>query len=247
MEMTTTAKNTMPGIDEVLETLRQCETFRSLTRFQYPGYDIDRSLEIVEAIGKSRNPRFTIDADNRFAYTNFIRWAHGDASMQAIDPRSGSAVPGRLMRGIYIAGSTGTGKSWCLEIMRGYCSALGFKMQTRDDLTPRPLWWNLTRSDAICDRYVETGSVQDFKTQTSLGIQDFGNEPQESLHMGNRLDVMRSVIEFRGDRTDQLTMITSNLKMGGDRLLERYGDRVASRLAEMCNYLEIRGKDRRKL
>ena len=29
-------------------------------------------------------------------------------------------------------------------------------------------------------------------------------------------------------------------------LIDRYGDRVASRLNEMCNYFEIKGKDRRK-
>ena len=57
---------------------------------------------------------------------------------------------------------------------------------------------------------------------------------------------MRSLIEYRGDRSDCLTLITSNLKLGGDKLLNRYGDRVASRLSEMCNYFEIRGADRRK-
>lgn len=58
---------------------------------------------------------------------------------------------------------------------------------------------------------------------------------------------MRQLIEYRGDKPDQLTLITSNLKLGGQKLLDRYGDRVASRLHEMCNYFEIKGKDRRKL
>ncbi len=54
-------------------------------------------------------------------------------------------------------------------------------------------------------------------------------------------------LEYRGDRTDQLTLITSNLPMNHKRFVERYDDRVASRLNEMCNYFEIKGKDRRKL
>ena len=80
-----------------------------------------------------------------------------------------------------------------------------------------------------------------------LGIQDLGSEPQESLYMGNRVDVVRQLIEHRGDKTDEMTLITSNLKINGERLVNRYGDRVASRLVEMCNYFEIKGKDRRKM
>ena len=80
-----------------------------------------------------------------------------------------------------------------------------------------------------------------------LGIQDLGCEPQESLYMGNRVDVVRQLIEYRGDKTDEITLITSNLKINGEKLVNRYGDRVASRLNEMCNYFEIKGKDRRKM
>ena len=35
--------------------------------------------------------------------------------------------------------------------------------------------------------------------------------------------------------------------MSHKTFLERYDGRVASRLNEMCNYFEIKGKDRRKL
>ena len=80
-----------------------------------------------------------------------------------------------------------------------------------------------------------------------LGIQDFGQEPAESLYMGNRLDVIRQLVEYRGDCSDELTFITTNLKMGGEKLIQRYGDRVASRLNQMCNNLEIKGLDRRKM
>ena len=52
---------------------------------------------------------------------------------------------------------------------------------------------------------------------------------------------------YSGRRTDQLTLITSNLPMNHKRFIDRYEDRVSSRLNEMCNYFEIKGKDRRKL
>lgn len=235
----------MPSIEQVLNAINQRGLFAGITRYQYLHYDVNEALKIVEAIGKSRNPKFVIDDENRFAYTNFIKWAHCDTTMQRIDPETRQIVPGKLRSGIYIAGNTGSGKSWCLEIMLAYCTAFGFAVKLIDDTTPRPLWWRIERADGICDTFTETGTLKAFKTQPMLGIQDLGNEPAESLYMGNRVDVMRQIIEYRGDKTDELTFLTSNYKINGEPLLKRYGDRVASRLAEMCNYFEIRGKDRR--
>ena len=88
--------------------------------------------------------------------------------------------------------------------------------------------------------------MQEFKSCQILAIQDMGQEQEESLYMGNRVDAVRQLIEYRGDLDNQITLITSNLQMSGDRLMKRYGDRVASRLRQMCNNLVIKGKDRRK-
>lgn len=237
----------MPSIDKILNAIQQRGMFAGFTRYQYLHYDVAEALKIVEAIGKSRNPKFVIDAENRFTYENFIKWCHCDPSMQCLNPETKAIVPGRLKRGIYIAGNTGSGKSWCLEIMLAYCTALGFKILFSNDTTPRPLWWRISRADAICDLFLESGSIGTFKKIQMLGIQDLGSEPQESLYMGNRVDVIGNLIEYRGDITEEVTLITSNMSINGDNLKNRYGDRVSSRLAEMCNYFEIKGKDRRKI
>ncbi len=237
----------MPSINQILNAINQRGMFAGFTRFQYLHYDVEEALKIVEAIGKSRNPKFVIDDENRFTYENFIKWCHCDPTMQCLNPETKGVVPGRLKRGIYIAGNTGTGKSWCLEIMLAYCTAWGFRVQFIDDSNPRPLWWRTFRADAICDKFIDTGEIHTLKQIPMLGIQDLGCEPQESLYMGNRVDVVRQLIEYRGDKTDEITLITSNLKINGEKLVNRYGDRVASRLNEMCNYFEIKGKDRRKM
>ncbi|MFS6556865.1 hypothetical protein VPJ68_15615, partial [Parabacteroides distasonis] len=105
----------MPSIGQVLNAINQRGIFARFTRFQYLHYDVAEALKIVEAIGKSRNPKFVIDDENRFTYENFIKWCHCDPTMQCLNPETRDVVPGRLKRGIYIAGNTGTGKSWCLE------------------------------------------------------------------------------------------------------------------------------------
>lgn len=246
-EQNNKAKDSMPSVERILTAIQERGFFAGITRFQYINYDIEEAMKIIEAIGKSRNRKFVIDDENRFTYENFIKWCHCDTSMKCINPENGQIVPGRLKRGIYIAGNTGSGKSWCLEIMLAYCAAWGFRVQFPSDYkTTLPLWWNIMRADAICDNFIETGTIP-YKNTPMLGIQDFGNEPEESLYMGNRVDVMRQLIEYRGDKVDELTLITSNMKINGENLTNRYGDRVSSRLIEMCNYFEIKGKDRRKI
>ncbi len=236
--------------EEELEWILQCVKERGrfswITRFNYTAPNIQNELRVLEAIGKMRSPKFVIDDDNRFAYENFIKWLRGDKTMQALNPNTGEVIQGDLNRGIYIAGSTGSGKSWCLEIMQEYAQVLRLPIEFSGEEDTKPLIWNACRADEICREYAEEGDIQKYKTRPILAIQDFGQEPQETLYMGNRLNVLRQLIEYRGDQDGQLTIITSNLKLSGKKLEERYSDRVQSRLFEMCNYFEIKGKDRRK-
>ena len=239
------------NLDNILRAIEDRKTFARMTRYKYTGesYNIEDALKIVEAIGKTRDRKFVIDSENRFAYENFIKWCHCDPSMKQIHPDTGDVVPGNLYAGIYIGGTTGSGKSWCLEIMRAYASAIGFKITipiTYEKDDTRPLAWRIVRADEICEMFAEAGKITELKKLPLLAIQDMGQEQEESLYMGNRVDAVRQLIEYRGDLDNEMTLITSNLPMGSDRLMSRYGDRVASRLRQMCNNLVIKGKDRRK-
>lgn len=216
--------------------------FSGVSRAEF-GYNLDESLLIVEKIGRMRLPSFSIDDENRFCYENMIRWCHADEDMRCIDS-NGKIVPGDVKRGIFIAGGTGTGKSWCLDIMTSYSYAIGVRVIIGE--LSRLLSWQNIRTDSICDEYTSSGIASMYKTMPIVGFQDLGSEPVESCYMGNRGNVMRNIIEARGDKADQMTLISSNLPMYSRQLLTRYGDRVQSRLNQMCNYLEIRGKDRRK-
>lgn len=230
---------------EVVAYLRGRGYYPSFERVPRLDYEMSNALEVLTAIGQSRNPRFVIDEDNRFAYENFVRWLHADPTMQAIDPRTGATVPGDLRRGIYLAGPTGSGKSWCLELMLGYAQAWGLKLYKPEPNKEVPLYWRLMRADEVVHEFSREGTIREIAKTRYLGIQDLGQEPPEALYMGNRQNVLAQLIEYRGDQSDYLTFITSNLPMAGERLQKLYGDRVQSRLYEMCNYLTIRGKDRR--
>ena len=235
-----------PSIEQILKGIIERGDFSGIERHEKTNYDIEHAMAIVEAIGKMRTPKFKIDDENRFAYENFIKWLHADPTMHALDPSSGATISGNLKRGIYIAGNTGSGKSWCLEIMREYARAIGFPIKFQSEEKGRLLLWSIHRADELCREFAECGDIQQFKTRSILAIQDLGQEQQETLYMGNRMNVLKQILEYRGDQDGQLTLITSNLKLSGKKLEELYGDRVQSRLFEMCNYFEIKGKDRRK-
>lgn len=232
----------MEKINRILEELRG-ELTPAITRHFYK-FNIDFALQVIEAMGKRRNASFVIDKDNKFVYENLIRWVHGDSEMKSLHPETRKIIPGELTKGIYIAGNTGTGKSWALDLILLYTKIDEVRVTFRE--AHRRLTWKNTRSDVICDEYALTGNSDSYKTTKILGIQDFGSEPNESLFMGNRINVMKQIIEYRGDRDDQITLITSNLPILHKSTEQKYGDRVTSRLLEMCNYFELKGQDRRK-
>lgn len=233
------------NMSAILGKIKERGLFQSIKRFSYMPYDMNMALNVVDAIGKERRAKFAIDAENRFTYENMIRWVHGDPEMKCLNPDTKEIIPGRLNAGIYIAGNTGSGKSWVLEIMAAYSLIDNVQVTVGD--TQRCLYWGNVRTDVMCDEYTEQGTFDKYKKMSIVGIQDLGAEPMESMYMGNRINVLRQILEYRGDRTDQLTLITSNLPMNHKRFIDRYEDRVSSRLNEMCNYFEIKGKDRRKL
>ena len=233
------------NMSAILDRIKKRGLFQGIGRFQYLPFNLDYALELVEGIGKERNPKFRIDDENRFTYENLIRWVHGDTEMKCLNPETKEIIPGRLNAGIYIAGNTGSGKSWALEIMAAYTLIYNFQIQIGEN--KRCLYWSNFRSDTICDEYTSEGSFDKYEKMYIIGIQDLGAEPAESMYMGNRINVLKNLMEYRGDFTAKMTLISSNLPMSHKALIDRYGDRVSSRLNEMCNYFEIKGKDRRKI
>ncbi|MDR1154010.1 MAG: hypothetical protein LBL04_04810 [Bacteroidales bacterium] len=230
------------NIDETVSRIIGKERTGRIVREAFREYDIDGALGTVEAIGKAKESRFCIDDRNRFVYCNLVRWLHADERMKAIHPVTGREIAGRLDCGIYLGGSTGTGKSLAIGVMADYGRLCGFRMWFGCD--DGAATWRVIRSDAICDVYAESGTVRKYGDAQILCVDDFGTEPEVSSYMGNRVDVMRQLVESRGDRRDRISIVVSNLPLCGG-VKARYGDRVQSRLYGMCNYFKLEGKDRR--
>jgi len=226
-------------IGERLASMFTEEDFRPRTN-----YDLNESLSVVKAIGKRLCPEFSIDADNRALYENLIRWCHSDPNLMAKNPFTGADIAGDPKRGIYIAGGTGTGKTMSLLVMSYYCRLYGLKLFMGTET--RLLAWKSVAADEISRTYAKTGDISEYIGREILCIQDLGNESEASSYMGNRVYVTRQLICTRADRRRGYLLVTSNMKIAGDKIAAAYDDRTASRLADMCNYYELRGRDRRK-
>ncbi len=208
--------------------------------------DVERDsfLEAVLTVGTHLlSYPYVIDDDNRSTIVTLLDWLDARLGAKVLHPLDGSLKEMSLLKGFYLTGPTGTGKSLLMDIILKLAISLSYRYKLGGE--ERPFVWKNVRATDICSHFRRTGSLDCFVDAPILCIQDLGSEPEEVLYMGNRVAVLRQVIEDRADRRGWITHFTSNYRMNGERMMKLYGDRVASRFREMCNYIELKGKDRR--
>ena len=222
-------------IDEILSIAENQGIRRQLRE-----YNLNTEMELIKQIGQARKKDFAIDEDNKYLFENLIKWANGD-NFKCMHSQTLSEINGDINGGIYIAGKTGTGKSWAVDILALYCSARNFIFKSGNDT--KFLAFQNIRTDKICEIYSETGMFSDFSEARIICFNDMADEPMESMFMGNRERVMKRILSIRGDKSNLITLITSNIPL--EAMSKYYDDRVLSRLRQSCNYYELKGKDRR--
>jgi DNA replication protein DnaC len=84
----------------------------------------------------------------------------------------------------------------------------------------------------------ESSLIEKYTGRKCLILDDLG--PEKSSEWS--IQTLYSIIDRRY-RDVRQTLVTSNLTL--DEIAEKVGDRIASRIAGMCEVVEIKGKDRR--
>lgn len=220
---------------------------RNIVKFERATYNLQDAASIFRAIGQQLcKTTFVVNETNQFVYQNCLNWLLG-YPFECLNPENPKqTIPGDLKKGLYIAGSCGTGKSVLLRILAAlsnYCN-----IEYEADRRKIKLVWAENRADDICNNVSTSGFdiVTRLRNIDVLNINDFGSGSNEQLYMGNRVNAIRLIIESRGDTYGKFTLITSNFPMNHEIIKQQYGNRVVSRLAEMCNYFELLGADWRK-
>jgi hypothetical protein len=141
-------------------------------------------------------------------------------------------------KGLFLYGGTGCGKTTLMEFFR-FNQVLSFAVIP---VLPIAADYQKNGSDAILRYKALFPSSDILKSygQDFIGVcfDDLGVEVDQK-HFGNESNVMADILLTRYDRMKSTghnkTHITSNLN--STQLGERYGERVRSRLREMCNVL----------
>ncbi len=152
-----------------------------------------------------------------------------------------------LEKGLFLSGKTGVGKSVHMKLLHQfYMQKDKFKMKACQQLSLEymdqgsPIIMQYGRN--YID-YIDQNSINQSYCFDDLGTED------EVKHFGTQTNVMGQIILLRYNIFQSrrvLTHFTSNLT--AEQIEFHYGDRVRSRLREMCNWIEYQpeSKDKRK-
>lgn len=207
-------------------------------------YDIDRIADLFAKEVVKLVPNFQLDDHNKAIIEALILYFARDPEFE----KTQLCKSPSLDKSILLMGGVGVGKT---VIMTAY----GYAMQ----LTPFSFGVVSCR-DIIKDfavkgydgikRYSETFGVTvnntaDRSKPVDLCLDDLGTEP-DAFHFGNKINVIEGIIQDRYiyfTRFGMRTHMTTNLN--GIEIRDEYGERVASRIRQMCNQFKITGNDRR--
>ena len=155
---------------------------------------------------------------------------------------------------LFIHGGVGTGKTWLMSaLMREniVSSAYHYKgnnFEGEERITYKSDYLFVSFPEiamriraSMNARTSETEStiVEKYGTIRNLFLDDIGAE-KSSEYMQS---ILFMLIEMRNTGRNRRTVITSNLSL--NMLAQQHGERVASRITEMCEVVKLSGSDRR--
>lgn len=138
-------------------------------------------------------------------------------------------------KGIYFYGTAGTGKTYLLYAILRRLRASGYMGSSIWNLPDK-----LSRLRGLysTEKFSEDCIEEELKVKSILLIDDFGAEKQTEWNT----EIMYRLINHRYENILS-TFFASNLSL--QELAEKSGDRLASRIAEMCEVVNIDGEDKR--
>jgi DNA replication protein DnaC len=129
-------------------------------------------------------------------------------------------------KGLFIYGGTGTGKTYILHVLaKGRCRVENFVSLLVE-----------------CRDYMQKGfyyeKIQSMTDQEHFFVDDIGSEKTTDFV----LEFLYLLVNERYENMKR-TVFSTNLTL--EEFRNRYGDRLLSRIAEMCIFLKLEGEDKR--
>jgi len=202
---------------------------KKIIRLQYLPYSIEIAKKVWYGIAAELLGTVKITESTKECWTLLIKYIHSDISELFNE------------KGIYLCGNTGSGKTKTMEILLLYSEIDNVKYIVNEDEI-KNFRFKIFSSIQIVSDYQEKGieGIEKYKNYTNLLIDDLGSEQLEATHYGSKLNVIEHVIEHRYTKIG-FTHFTSNLPMKS--VSNIYGERVGSRIKEMCNEIQLQCDD----
>ncbi len=129
-------------------------------------------------------------------------------------------------KGLFILGGTGTGKTYAMHVLaknKGKVENFSMLLAELRDTMQRGYYFE---------------QIKTFVNQEYMFIDDIGAEKTSDFV----LEVLYLIINGRYENMKK-TVLSSNMDL--DKFSERYGDRILSRIAELCVVVKLEGDDKR--
>lgn len=224
----------------LLKTKKHIEKINK--KIEVPNVTSEILQKLIIDFAKKSIPDFEIDSSNIEIFRMLCLYFSNDPEFEKTHHNFA------LRKGIILAGPVGCGKTTLLNLFKRN-TVNSFNVHSCREIAGE---YTATKDGGyeVIEYYSNLSPVAygTYFDQTHIGtcFDDLGTESAKK-HFGNQVNIMEDIILARYDRgIRNKTHFTTNLS--ADEIEEMYGQRVKSRLREVCNFMtfETQSTDRRK-
>lgn len=207
-------------------------------------YDIVKSL-MLHRLETKFGGKFILDDTNKILFELLCAYFGNDLSFLSTASSMGVVEPS-LDKGILLAGNFGVGKTWFMQLFQQNQRQVFYIKNCKDIANEF-----MESGESGMGEYIELkqNPINDssllFQKVSGLCLDDLGTEDIKN-HYGNKKNVVGDLLEQKYEKRTIGVYLHGTTNLTAEQLKEFYGNRVISRMKAMFNFVELKGRDRRK-
>lgn len=216
-------------------------------------FNIIRTFMVKKA-EKIYKGRFVIDGDNSDLFDLICYYFINDeVNFKSLSTQLGIENTS-IEKGILLCGNVGVGKTWmmylfsrnqkrCYDLIKAKDISEAY-LTAKDKRIPAEYLKPYDTQDPEATRLFNSEEVF-YQQHIGMCIDDLGSESVKN-NFGNSMNVIGDLIEFRYAAGFTGPFLHGTTNLSAEEIKKFYGERVASRMRQVFNFIELTGKDRRK-